>query len=409
MNDPHSNCAEAPSTVRADWIFTGTEWIENAVLRLQADSITEVTVTDESVDLHLSGCAVLPRLINAHTHLEFSDLEAPLGPRSEFVQWIESVIQFRQKRSHASPPINEALRRGLQESLEAGVGIIGEIATFDDWPSIEGADLESLHCFRFLELIGLSPERTTEALERAERFLGADDPTYVRGLSPHAPYSTSMELVEGVVQLAQQADAPIAMHLAETRQELEWMSDGTGPFADFLRSRGLNPPARRSVRALDYLELLSAAPRSLIVHGNYLDDSELAKMAECSGHMSLVFCPRTHAYFSHARYPLPRLLEMGVRVAMGTDSRASNPDLDLWAELCWLSHEFPEIDATALLKMATSSGADALGCKVDGRLETGLPANFLVIEMRPSPTMREALFGGRLRQRWHCGRPAAVE
>ena len=404
--DPDS----APETVRADWLFTGTELIQAATMRMCAGKIVDVTVTDQRPDVDLPGCAILPWLVNAHTHLEFSDLPAPLGPSSDFIRWIESVIRYRQQRGDEPSQLTATLQRGIKESMDAGVGFIGEIATSDSWMSTGTRELESLQGIRFLELIGNGPERVRAALSRAASFLSGNNGNLRRGLSPHAPYSTSVDLVEGAVRLAHAAAAPVAMHLAETKAEIEWMAAGTGPFADFLRARGLAQPGHRAMRAMDYLDLLSQAPRSLIVHGNYLDQAERSRLAELSDRMSLVFCPRTHAYFAHPPYPLQELLEAGVRVALGTDSRASNPDLNLWSELCWVSRENPDVGTVELLRMSTVAGLEALGWQGQvGHLAVGQPANFFVIAMPPSSDLRQSLFAGKVRQRWRMGRSATVE
>ncbi len=128
---------------------------------------------------------------------------------------------------------------------------------------------------------------------------------------------------------------PVAMHLAESREELDLLRDGTGPFQDLLDERSMWDPQAIPLgsRPLDYLRMLADAPRALVIHGNYLDDEELAFLGANRERMSLVYCPRTHAYFFHPPYPLGRALAAGVHVALGTDSRASNPDLSLLEEM----------------------------------------------------------------------------
>jgi cytosine/adenosine deaminase-related metal-dependent hydrolase len=117
----------------------------------------------------------------------------------------------------------------------------------------------------------------------------------------------------------------------------------------------------QSSRPFDYLKMLSKSPRSLVIHGNYLADDELAFLGAQRNHMSLVYCPRTHAYFFHPPYPLGKALAAGVRVALGTDSRASSPDLNLLAEMCTVFRAQPWIDPQVVLRMATLDGAIALG------------------------------------------------
>jgi cytosine/adenosine deaminase-related metal-dependent hydrolase len=130
---------------------------------------------------------------------------------------------------------------------------------------------------------------------------------------------------------------------------------------------------------LAILEKLSECESSLVVHGNYLNASELDFVAANRERMSIVFCPRTHAYFDHARYPLKEMLERGINVAVGTDSRASNPDLDLGRELAEIRGRHPEVAPETILRMGTTGGAIALGLDQSfGSLAEGHIARFSV-------------------------------
>ena len=142
------------------------------------------------------------------------------------------------------------------------------------------------------------------------------------------------------------------MHLAESREELEWIHSNSGPFREILGEAGA-ARSREGQRSsiLDYLELLAGASRALVVHGNYLTDEELDFIAARAATMAVVYCPRTHAFFGHQPYPLARMLEMGVPVALGTDSRASNPDLSVLAEMQFVAAHHPDVSA------ANSAGA----------------------------------------------------
>jgi cytosine/adenosine deaminase-related metal-dependent hydrolase len=117
----------------------------------------------------------------------------------------------------------------------------------------------------------------------------------------------------------------------------------------------------KGLRPLDYLQTLSQAHRALLAHGNFLQADEMAFLAEQRERMSVVYCPRTQAYFDHGPYPLAEMLRAGVRVAVGTDSRASNPDLSVWNDLKFIRAQHPQVDPAAILKMGTLAGAEALG------------------------------------------------
>ena len=172
------------------------------------------------------------------------------------------------------------------------------------------------------------------------------------------------------------------MHLAESREELELLRDGTGPFRELLDERSMWDPQAipRGSRPLDYLRMLADAPRALVIHGNYLDDEELAFLGANRERMSLVYCPRTHAYFFHPPYPLGRALAAGVHVALGTDSRASNPDLSLLEEMRFVMRSHPAIGPYSILHMGTLAGAEALGRDGQvGSIAVGKLANLVAV------------------------------
>jgi cytosine/adenosine deaminase-related metal-dependent hydrolase len=176
------------------------------------------------------------------------------------------------------------------------------------------------------------------------------------------------------------------MHVAESTEELQLLRDGTGPFQELLNERSMwdVEAIPRGSRPLDYLRILSIAPRALVIHGNYLDAEEHAFLAANVDRMSLVYCPRTHAYFKHPTYALPLLLERGVRVALGTDSRASNPDLDLFAEMRHVATSFSHIDPQTVLRMGTLAGAEALGRDAEvGSITPGKFANLVALPLPP--------------------------
>lgn len=337
--------------------------LAGGVVTIAGDRITAVGRSpDGPCEIEdLGNVAILPGLVNAHTHLEFSDIPRPLGePGMIFPEWIRRVVKFR--RGRASDP-RTAVRRGLEECLTAGTTALAEIAQ-GDWPREEFENWP-IEATVFLEAIGLAPERAAAKLDEARKHLASASGEHIRpGLSPHAPYTVHPELFAELVSLAANANAPIAFHLAESPEELELLATGGGPFRDLLESLGAwNPTALPlGTRPLDYLRRLAdARVRALVIHGNYLDAEEISLLAKARERMSVVYCPRTHAYFAHARHPLPRLLAAGANVAIGTDSRASNPDLSVLEELRWIAREFPELPPETILELGTLRGAQALG------------------------------------------------
>jgi cytosine/adenosine deaminase-related metal-dependent hydrolase len=343
--------------------------------------------------------ALLPGLVNAHTHLEFSDLSHPLGePRMSFADWIRSVVQYRRERAAGDEPAAaiRAVQAGLAESQAAGTTLLGDIAT-TDWPS----HTEGMECSVFFELIGLSPERLASLWPRVDQHLQRGQTAAWRpALSPHAPYSVTPQLVTQVARVSAAHRCPVAMHLAETVEELELLRSHCGPLVDLLSDLEVWDPAAvpRGIEPLDYLDMLSAANRTLVIHGNYLTQPEVQYLGEHSEHMSVVYCPRTHAYFGHGPYPLSEMLAAGVRVALGTDSRASNPDLSVLEELRHVAHHHPDLAPATVLQLATLNGAQALGYEQTGTIAPGQLARFTVVRLpdRDAPDPHELIFDSSL-------------
>lgn len=387
---PHCAESDRPVSLRARWVFP--VWgppLEDGVVEVTAGRITAVHDRPGPATIDLGNAAIIPGLVNAHTHLELSDVSAPLQPALPFTAWLKAVMAHRRARagevaadvSPANFTFNQSVTiKGRCESGHRGTTLIGDIAGAD-WNML-AAGGEGPRVVAFLELLGLAPERTEAQLDRARAHLAASDRT-VRGLSPHAPYSVHPDLLRGLADLAAEKHAPLAMHLAETQAELELLAKGTGEFRSFLEDLGVWSPAAipRGCRPLDYLREMARAPCALAIHGNYLTEAEI-DFVSAHPNISVVYCPRTHAFFQHDEHPWQKLIERGINVAIGTDSRASNPDLGLWNELLYLRELAPDFDPAILLKLGTWNGAFALGLETEaGSLAPGNPADLAIVEL----------------------------
>jgi cytosine/adenosine deaminase-related metal-dependent hydrolase len=371
------------TTLRARFIFpVAGPPIEHGLITLEDERIVAVGTdsTPDRTDVRdLGPVALVPGLVNAHTHLEFSALPRPLGtPGMALVDWIRLVIV---ERGHRHGNSSDAVQTGVRESLAHGVTSIGEIATGETPTTYREADVTS-----FVEVIGFSGARAASALSLATARLDElrRQGTTQFGLSPHAPYTVSLELLRRLVDLAQARNLPVAMHLAESTEELAFLHSGQGGFQQLLEERSMWDQAAvpRGSRPLDYLHLLASAPRSLVIHGNYLNQQERAFLVAHRQQMSLVYCPRTHTYFDHPPYPLAELLAQGASVALGTDSRASSPDLDLLAEMRHVARTHTNVDPNEILHLGTMAGALALGRSEEvGSLAPGKLANMVALPM----------------------------
>lgn len=393
--------------LKAKWILPiDRSPIENGLIEIVDGVIIAVRVAEpHEAATDLGDVAILPGLVNAHAHLEFSLVEQPFQPALPFTDWIRSLVAYRRREfTPASTVQREALSAGATEAASSGTTVLGEIAT-SDW-NADALPTRRPRLVAFRELIGLRPEAIALQIELAEEWLTRESDNLTYGLSPHAPYSVAPELLRRSIELAKRFDAPVATHLAETREELEFLADGCGPFVEMLKSFGAWPEGGLPIgrRPLDILRVLADAPRALVVHGNYLADDEIEFIA-ARPQMSVVYCPRTHEFFGHGPHPWRRLLATGANVAIGTDGRGSNPDLSLWNELVFLRERFPDVSPSQLLELGTLAGARALGCERDcGTLTPGKRADLVAVSLGGSgDPLEELLTTGSLIVRTICG------
>ncbi len=365
--------AGSERTLRVRWLLNPErEVLQNVEVTELNGNIVDIRAFDQASTLGVLPLVLIPPLVNAHTHLEFSAITNPLLPAQPFPDWIQAVMQWRGDTTQTA---QESIASGLNESAAEGVWAMGEIATQSDDSLIPrpGSVL-----MQFRELIGLRPERIEQQLQLAETHLSTrseGDPhdagfpvpesassMRVRALSPHSPYTVHPDLLNAVMELAVQYQVPVAMHLAETPDEIELLSSGHGRFEQFLSRLGLFDrstfPGGRSV--LQFLQQLVKAPRALAVHGNYFTDCDI-EFLTAHKNITTVYCPRTHRFFGHSKHPLSKLLKAGCRVILGTDSRASNPDLSIWRELQHVASNNQEFSAGRLLAMITTHAAEGMG------------------------------------------------
>lgn len=374
--------AESTTEVlRARWIVPVTSPpIRDGWVRIRANRVVEIGTGEGCGDyVNLGDVALLPRLVNAHTHLEFSSLTTPLGTSGiSLPKWIELVLRLRE----SSIARESSICTGVTELIATGTSLAGEITSL---PSSYPALPPELTLACFAETLGLSSARASERYDAAMSYLRIDPWC---GLSPHAPYSTRWETITACVSASESTGRSLAMHVAESPEERQLLTDGTGEFTTALQTlgvwqEGLFPWSSRPYEQL--ITVLSRASRVLLVHGNHLSLEELQLVAR-HPHCSVVYCPRTHLYFGHDLHPVRTCLDLGIRVALGTDSRASNPDLSLWREVQFLLRHRQDLTPSEILGMGTCESAEALGFPKLGRIEVTMPALLGVVDTKANNT-----------------------
>lgn len=362
-------------TYTARWVFpVSGPPLANGTVTVRGTCIEAVEPHGtRTPDEDFGNAAIIPGLVNPHTHLDLSGARGQIPPTDpeHFTDWLRGVIAYRRTRSPEQ--VQADIRAGLAECFRFGTTLIGDIAS-------EGASWDALAAAKtravvFRELIGLTTEGWQKAMG-ALSIWGEAHPntsTCHKAASPHAPYSVSGALIRSIAWNGW----TMTIHLAESPAEMELLEHHSGPFREFLESLGVWEPGNIADSLRFILWRTRRSQFVLFAHGNYLPPDTKLKP-----HQSIVYCPRTHAAFGHPPHPFKEFLARGVRVCLGTDSLASNPDLDILAEARFVRRRYPDFPGDQLLRMVTRVGAEALGWDNEtGSLEAGKSADFVVVPL----------------------------
>lgn len=344
--------------------------------------------TDGAFEIDLGDVVVLPGLCNAHTHLELSYLRDEVPPASEFVKWIRGVMAARRQRPDPSgPEILDAISHALEESANCGTALVGDIS--NTMVTFEPLTRSRLAGVVFYELIRFNAPDPDALVDEAQRRIAALPPSArVRAsLAAHAPYSVAPLVLRAIRRAIDRSPfLPCSIHLSESTEEVEFVRSGSGPWRALLEEIGSwdprwVPPGGSPVEFLDDSGFLDS--RVLAVHGVQMTAPDLRRLAARG--VTLVSCPRSNGHTGAGAPPIADFYASGVRVAIGTDSLASAPDLNVFAELATMRALAPQVPASALLESATLQGARALGFDADyGTIEPGKLARLLAVELPSS-------------------------
>ncbi|MBP9892701.1 MAG: amidohydrolase family protein [Planctomycetes bacterium] len=366
--------------------------------------------------LDYEAALVLPGFVNAHCHLDLSHLARQLPSGLSFTEWIDCIIEGRKVPAEQ---VHAGIEAACDELLASGTTSVIDV-------SVDGASFAPLQkrgiagavC---LEALGIDGAKADAAMERvdaivrkiegeAEKFyvVGATymSPLLRLGFSPHAPYSTSGELYQHMFGRAVGEGRVLTTHVAESIDEQQFFRIAQGPIRDFYERRkiplaGFTGYDQSPITEIlwewfaPWLSVEQPNSRLVLVHCNYPQGPDLDHLARFKP--SIVYCPRSHAYFGHEEYPLGDLLKTGANLCLGTDSLASNDSLSMLDELRAARAAHPALDAATLFKMATVNGRKALDIAPDTAdlVVLGIPANVGATYMSPLPDMLDAVLKQR--------------
>ncbi|HVM33255.1 MAG TPA: amidohydrolase family protein [bacterium] len=331
--------------------------------------------------LDLGATILLPGLINAHCHLDFTAFKGKVPFKGNFREWLREMAG--RTRAFTPHDFQGSVRAGIRESLAYGTTTICDISTSGE--SFRQLPKSGLRAFAFLELLDVAQPDTQAVWKRFQQRLKsllAESPeaeTFRWGISPHTPFTVSKELLILAGRYAASHRAcPTTIHVAESRDEARFFKTGRGAMAK--RMKALNPDwtLPHGTTPVQYLNDCGWLPKlDLAVHVNRADDRDIRLLAR--NRVSVAHCPGSHAFFDHSSFPYARLRQKGVRVCLGTDSLASNRSLSMFREMRLFGLRHPSVPPEEILAMATVKPAQALGEGRLGRIKPGYFADLIGI------------------------------
>ena len=350
--------------------------------------------------LDLGEQALLPGLINAHCHLDYTCLRGKIPPKKSFVDWIQAINA--EKATLSPKDYLASIDDGLAEARRFGTTTIANLTAFPELiPQIRA----QLRTWWFAELIDIrAPERAKELVDRAIESLGRarHEPVLSEaeggapwGLAPHALFTASKDVYRRCEEIARREQILLTTHLAESREEMQTFQDASGPLYEFLKSIGRRMDDCGGETPLE--QFLGATggralPHWIVAHLNELAESDFELLERSASKFHIVHCPRSHNFFGHGRFGFERLRSLMFNICLGTDSLASNEDLSLFAEMRAFQKAFPSVSPEAILPMVTVNPAMALHQEnALGRIRRGFQADLVALPCSGSTDVFEQI------------------
>jgi cytosine/adenosine deaminase-related metal-dependent hydrolase len=341
--------------LRAKWVLPVSALpIENGIVEVVGNRISAVGHYAGKADRDLGEVVLLPGLINAHCHLDYTDMRGQLPWHGEFMDWIHRITAL--KKSCSAKQYRQSIRHGLAEALATGTTTI--VNAGGSGETVVESLCRVWWCVELIDLVWSEDSR--QKAEAAAEWVAGHQPA---GLAPHAPYTVSDQLYQLATKLARENGWLLTTHVAESRDE-----------------------DRRWHAAL--------GPNCLAAHANWITEIEAAEMARTK--TSVVHCPRTHRFFERPAAPVEMWRRHGLNICLGTDSLASNESLDLRVEMREFAGTWPSISPREILKMVTINPGRALSqagrgqkpaptAATRGSLEVGAVADLIAVPVTGEP------------------------
>jgi aminodeoxyfutalosine deaminase len=388
---------------KACWVYpVDSPPIENGQVGVSGGKIISVgsekaQANNAGNTIDLGQGVILPALINAHTHLELSALKGRIAPGMNFLPWVERVLALRESLTEEES--REAIQNVSADLYQKGIAAIGDWVSFANhyriqWPA------GIIRCL-FHEVIGFSEEQLAlpSALDSDTERRTPNTELNFNSIGAHAPHTTSALLLKSAKAWTAARGLPLSIHTAESSEEEAFLLNGGGLWEQLLRDRGRwpaswTPPGLSPVAYLDRLGILDEKTQCIHLTRASLTDLEIIKRRKAR----VAVCPRSNVFITGSLPPVLEMVRLGMAPSLGTDSLASNQDLDLWEEMDFLNQSFPSLAPEKILQMATLNGATSLGLgKSLGSITSGKKASmvFLPLESTPKQNLSAAIIDSR--------------
>lgn len=333
----------------------------------------------------LGEVLLMPGLINAHCHLDFTCMRGAILSGTSFSAWVRRINDL--KRTLTDSEYLQSIADGFAELQRHGTTTVFNIESFPEL--MMRLPPPPIRTWWFYELMDIRNRLHTEEVVAGALTFFEERPGWTGGfgLAPHAPFTTSPDLYRAARDCSLKYGMPMTTHLAESDEEFEMFANGSGRMFDFLAGLGRDmSDAGRGSPVAHLLRRNLLARGSILAHMNQLAPTDDELLAAHAGEFSIVHCPNCHAYFDRPDFPYERLRRLGFEISLGTDSLASNRELNLFSEMRTFARNFPGVSPGEILRMVTANPAAAIGLPAQlGKLSPGAFADLIAIPFNGSP------------------------
>jgi aminodeoxyfutalosine deaminase len=370
--------------LKADYLFTGEKLLNNQnvlVTSLEGEIFNIINVKDAGEEIETYKGILSPGFVNAHCHLELSHLKNKIPERTGLVDFVFKIVS---ERHFAEDEIVQAIEKSEAEMLNNGIIAVGDICnkTLTVFQKIN----KNLLYYNFIEISGWHPEIASVRFERAKNVFDEFEKHDLKAsIVPHAPYSVSENLWNEMMSFFE--GKTISIHNQETSQEDLFFMEGKGDFTKMYELMKIDNSfySAKKIRSIEsYFKNLSSADSVILVHNTFTKQSDLDFVDRHKNKTQLIsfcLCPNANLYIENALPPVDLFLKNNVNIVLGTDSLASNHQLNILEEIKTIVKNFPQIKTETLLKWATINGAKALQMQhAIGSFEKGKKPAVILIE-----------------------------